>query len=272
MDKKTTLQHEVPNAGQGSPDIEAALKISIDLCYENAQQLIEAVRSRLSRSPERVTLDLAEVRAMDSSGLRALIQAGRLCEEAGTVLELGSVSECAARVIRMSGLGELFGLEQLSVRVEPAQAPAVIHPVFTGWKTYEHVVDSHPSLISVLREKAAEAAIEAGVDGEVLCDIRIAVGEALTNAYKHGSPNKGEDKISLRCMTCPEALVVEIRDEGKPFDPSANCRPDPGKMRDHGMGIFLMKQAMDVVEFRSNCPGNRVRMIKWLRPDAADRD
>jgi hypothetical protein len=35
-------------------------------------------------------------------------------------------------------------------------------------------------------------------------------------------------------------------------------------MRDHGMGIYLMRHAMDVVEFACNCPGNRVSMLKWL--------
>lgn len=247
------------------------MKISVDLCYEDAPQLVDAVRSHLSCGRERVTLDLGEVRAMDSSGLRALIQASRLCEESGAVFELGPISACAARVIRMSGLAELFGLQELRVCTEPEQAHTVGRPVFTGWRTYEHVVDSDPSLIAVLREQVAEAAMEAGAASDVLCDIRIAVGEALTNAYKHGSVNKGVDKISLRCMTCPQALVVEIRDEGKPFDPSKNSRPDPRRMRDHGMGIYLMKQAMDVVEFRTRCPGNRVRMIKWLRPDVEDQ-
>jgi anti-sigma regulatory factor (Ser/Thr protein kinase) len=67
-------------------------------------------------------------------------------------------------------------------------------------------------------------------------------------------------------MSCPESLAVEVRDEGPPFDADAVDDPDPAKMRDHGMGIYLMRQAMDVVEFRSGCPGNMVRMIKWLDP------
>jgi len=132
------------------------------------------------------------------------------------------------------------------------------------WKVHEYEVESDPSVISSLREKATSAAREAGARGDTLSDIQIAVGEALTNAYRHGSPKKPENRISLRCMTCPMAVVVEISDEGDRFDFDNCSDPDISQMRDHGMGIYLMRQAMDVVEFCCDCPGNRVRMIKWL--------
>ncbi len=103
--------------------------------------------------------------------------------------------------------------------------------------------------------------------GVTLCDVQIAVGEALTNAYKHGSPRKGVSQIQMRCMSCPAAIVFEVQDEGSPFDPNGTCLPEPHKMRDHGIVIYLMREAMDVVEFESDCPGNRVRMIKWLRDE-----
>ncbi len=124
-------------------------------------------------------------------------------------------------------------------------------------KTYEYVVASESSMISVLRNKACDAAIEAGAHGDDLCDIQIAVGEALTNAYRHGSPNKDINKIAMRCIICSNAYVVEIEDEGEPFDPHSTSEPDPKMLRDHGMGIYLMRQAMDEVEFTIGAPGNK---------------
>lgn len=100
-----------------------------------------------------------------------------------------------------------------------------------------------------------------------MCDIKIAVGEALTNAYRHGSPKKGVSRIEVRCMTCSAAFVVEIQDEGPSFNPDDTPDPDPRKLKDHGMGIYLMREAMDVVEFSSTGSGNVVRMVKWLECD-----
>ncbi len=132
------------------------------------------------------------------------------------------------------------------------------------WRVQEFAVESHPSVVSDLRGKAISAAHAAGARDSALCDIQIAVGEALANAYRHGSPKKPENKIRMRCMTCQRAVVVEISDEGERFDFESCSEPDFEQMRDHGMGIYLMRQAMDIVEFCCDCPGNRVRMIKWL--------
>jgi len=256
-------------AEQGSPRDTLSLNITRDLCYECSDDVIVAVRTSLSHSPREIILDLGDVTTVDSSGLRALLLSRSMCEAAGVGFKLAQVSDCVARIMQMSGLEHTFGLH-----IDPNIAERKTRPSFcrgpVPWKTYEHVATSNPELISVLRERICDAAGEVGVDEEILCDIKIAVGEALTNAYRHGSPKKGVNKIRVRCMTCPTALVVEIEDEGLPFDPNATLEPDPKKMRDHGMGLYLMRQAMDVVEFHNRCPGNRVRMIKWL-PSAAPR-
>ena len=268
VDERNVSQLELRDATAKHEQAHGAVKVPVDLCYGSTSQVLEAIRGSLSRRPEQVTLDMGEVRTMDSSGLKALLEARRLCEAAGVALAVGAVSKCAARVLKMSRCDQLLGLEGIAVPTEHERERPSVPGVFADWHTLEHVTDSDPSLIATLRENVAQVAEDAGASGEVLCDIRIAVGEALTNAYKHGSTRKGKSKISVRCMSCPEALVVEIGDEGKPFDPDAVPTPDPKSMQDHGMGIFLMRQAMDVVEFHSNCPGNRVRMIKWLRTGA----
>lgn len=238
------------------------LRIAGDINYENAHRVVELVKKHLGEGAECMTLDMREVEMIDSSGLKSLLQAKRLCEEADVCFKLTSVSDSVTRIIAMSGFGPMFGIisEDISVERLGRQLPADE----TGWKTYERQAISDPYVISVLRRVVLNAAEEAGASRDIVCDVQIAVGEALTNAYRHGSPVKGESKIYLKCMACPQALVVEIRDEGAPFDPDSVSIPDPNLLRDHGMGIYLMRQAMDVVEFQSNCPGNKVRMIKWF--------
>ena len=252
--------------GSDNKDTVVVLTAGNTLCYENAEGLLKSARNVLSRRPEKLTLDLGEVDMIDSSGLRALLLIHKSCDETGAEMRLGSVSNCVARIISMSRLGHVFGLNDLRWDTRPTEPAPPIDLEGAQWKIHEYAATSDAHIIAGLRERAVEAAIEAGAAGDTLCDIRIAVGEALTNAYKHGSPSKGVNQIQLRCMSCPSAVVIEIQDEGEPFDPNGLREHDPSKMRDHGMGVYLMREAMDLVEFQHNCPGNRVRMVKWLRP------
>jgi anti-anti-sigma factor len=238
------------------------LRIERDLCYDCAHEVEAAVRYLVVRSPAEIVVELGDVNLVDSSGLRALLAARDICGQAGVGFRLDKMSDYVTRIVRLSRLGALLGLP------EP-EAPDTFGPHgvclgATTWKTWEHVAASDPALIAVLRDKVTTAAQEAGACGQVLCDIGIAVGEALSNAYRHGSRAKSESRILVRCMTCSAAVVVEIEDEGEPFNPSDTPEPDPRNLKDHGMGIYLMRRAMDVVEFASNRPGNQVRMVKWL--------
>lgn len=300
MDRRLGSQIRLFDSAKSEGEARHTLKFLAELNYRSAQDVVEAVRDALSpagaspprppssgsggsppppRKPGTVTIDLAEVPLIDSSGLRALLQAKKMCDDAETGFEIRAISDAAARVIVMSGLAGTFGLHTpvptgpAGTRPPGRRVPSVLVPgenvepdeVCEGqWKVYEHVAESDPSVISDLREKATIAARAAGAEGDTLCDIQIAVGEALTNAYRHGSPKKPESKIRMCCMTCPKAVVIEIRDEGDRFDFENCAEPDPNQMRDHGMGIYLMRQAMDRVEFCCECPGNRVRMVKWL--------
>lgn len=251
---------EGTRAGEGQS---LTLRVERDLCYECAHEVTAAVEYLLARSPSEIVVEIGNVNTIDSSGLRALLVAGDLCSRAGVRFRLDKMPEVVARIVHISGLGGPLGVPEPDVMQVAKGGGIRLGP--TTWKTWEHVAASDPALIAVLRDKVTAAAEEAGARGDTLCDIKIAVGEALSNAYRHGSPAKGSSKIVVRCMTCAAAVVVEIEDEGEPFEPGDTPDPDPSKLKDHGMGIYLMRQAMDVVEFASNCPGNRVRIVKWLR-------
>jgi anti-anti-sigma factor len=265
MDRRFSSQIRLSDSAQSEGEARHTLKFLAELNYSSAWEVVEAVRDALSPKPGRISIDLADVPLIDSSGLRALLQAKKMCEDADAGFEIRAISDAAARVIVMSGLADTFGLSDALGVALPAKTKRRPDVRDQQWQVFEYVAQSDPSVIPDLREKATSAAREAGARGDTLCDIQIAVGEALTNAYRHGSPKKPENKINMRCMTCPKAAVIEITDEGDRFDFDNCSEPDPNQMRDHGMGIYLMRQAMDVVEFCCDCPGNRVRMIKWLK-------
>ncbi len=245
----------------------AELRLPESLTYENAHGFISDVADQIKNGKKSITLDLSNVTLLDSSGIRALLQSKKLCSEANVLFELGSISRCVSRTLKMSGFAELFGINIPQISRTQITAEDYKELGKNGWRIYEDIAISNSSSIPVLRNRVVDAAIEAGASGDILCDIQIAAGEALTNAYRHGSPRKGINKIKMTVMSCQKAFVIEIKDEGDAFDPNSTTEPDPKKMRESGMGLYLMRQAMDIVEFETNCPGTRVRMIKWLRKE-----
>ncbi len=239
---------------------QCSIKVGERFDDEAAESLLKTVGEALSNNPQTVSLDLVDVGFFESPALKALKAAKKLCESSGVRFRIAAVSDIAARLIATGGLTNYLGLPcvpRLETKVEPDTRNQ-------RWKAYEYVAISDASLLADLRNKAVTAAKTAGASGDDLCDIQIAVGEALTNAYRHGSPEKGVNRIMMRCLSCKKAIVIEVADEGEPFDADTVSDPDISLMRDHGMGLFLMRQAMDVVEFLKDGPGNRVRMIKWL--------
>jgi len=90
----------------------------------------------------------------------------------------------------------------------------------------------------------------------------LAIGEALSNALVHGNRYDREKPISIFVALKDDgSLFVSVKDSGSGFDP--NALPNPlaveNLLRDHGRGIFLMRQLMDEVEFNFD-HGTEVRM------------
>ncbi len=96
--------------------------------------------------------------------------------------------------------------------------------------------------------------------------IRLALEEALSNAFKHGNQGDPSKVVRLECHIDDQQVRISIEDEGPGFDPRAV--PDPTESENleipAGRGIVLMKSFMSKVEF--NTPGNQVCMT-FCRPD-----
>ncbi len=91
--------------------------------------------------------------------------------------------------------------------------------------------------------------------------IKLAMEEAITNAFRHGNKADPSKKIRIRYDVTPDVVQIEIEDEGPGFQPEEV--PDPTLPenidRPHGRGIMLMRAYLDVVEYGA-C-GNCVRLV-----------
>lgn len=118
--------------------------------------------------------------------------------------------------------------------------------------------------LSRIREYVTKTAEALGVVPTALDDIRVAVDEAVTNVIVHGYGGPGE--ITLELSTERGDLIVSLSDQAPAFD-AADAAPDAldpaeGRTAPGGFGLYLMKQAMDVITHRPLHPGNELTMIK----------
>jgi serine/threonine-protein kinase RsbW len=114
--------------------------------------------------------------------------------------------------------------------------------------------------VPLARNAIAGFARICGFSSEEIADIRIASGEALSNAVEHGY-NHRSSGFSVRCSFDDEALTIEIRDNGDGFlPPSAPVSNATTEETERGFGILLMRRLMDRVSFEHN--GTCVRLTR----------
>ena len=121
-----------------------------------------------------------------------------------------------------------------------------------------------------MRQFAAQAAKDAGMDDAEVYVVKLAVDEACTNIIEHAYGVENEGEIECTCDAEDDRLTVILRDHGKPFDPSSVTEPDLSSGLEKrplgGLGVYLMRQLMDEVRYESfGEAGNLLTMVKYKR-------
>jgi len=145
--------------------------------------------------------------------------------------------------------------EALTLTNSPASATA------RNVRVLEFESPSRASAVSRIRARVRKLAGALPFTPEELDDICIAVGEACTNAFRHGH-NAAHPVIGIRMELSPDTLRVFVSDSGRGFDPTQICPPGDGDLCEGGRGIMCMRGLMDEVVFRSLSPGTQVELVK----------
>ena len=128
------------------------------------------------------------------------------------------------------------------------------------------------SLVNDLRNIAVAAEnIEAfcarhGLAERIAFEVNLAVDELVTNTISYGYDDDGEHRIDLVLRLEGGALVIEIADDGRVFDPLQAPAPDLGASLDEralgGLGIYLVHKTMDTLAYRRQDGRNVVTLTK----------
>jgi len=127
---------------------------------------------------------------------------------------------------------------------------------------------AEPSDLVDIRRFVEETGRDLGLDEASIYALELAVDEACTNVITHAYDGQG-GPLEITIKAVDGWVEVVIRDWGEVFDPDSIPVPDveaPLEQRPMGgVGLFLMRQVMDRVDFRfSETRGNTLTMAKRL--------
>ena len=121
-------------------------------------------------------------------------------------------------------------------------------------------------LTRVAEVRAAVREVAEACDAPIDCedDLVQAVDEAVTNAIVHGY-RSGPGDIEVRVERDDEVIVIVIEDRAPRFDPRSVPDPDlvtpPEHRRPGGMGVHLIRQAVDGLDHRPRPGGGNILTI-----------
>ncbi len=122
------------------------------------------------------------------------------------------------------------------------------------------------------------AAVEAlgerdGWPGELTFRVSLVIDELAQNVVDYSHEGRPSD-VEVEVTSLPEDIVIEIIDDGIPFDPLTEA-PEPdltSPIEDRpigGLGVHFTKTLMDDVEYCRESGKNRLKIV--ARRDRADR-
>jgi len=123
--------------------------------------------------------------------------------------------------------------------------------------------------LSVFRDFISDCCGRHQVPNETVFDLKLAVDEACTNVITHGYKDMDPGSIILSFRIEPDRILVQITDFGHIFEPASAPKPDVDAALDDrelgGMGLFLIYQTMDNIDYQSSEEGNTLTFTKYIK-------
>ncbi len=107
--------------------------------------------------------------------------------------------------------------------------------------------------IDCLRREIDEFGTLHGLPRKLVFQLTLILEELITNVIKYGYQDEDEHKIDIRLTLQPGVAIVRVKDDGQPFNPldapKAEAHGNAEKRKIGGMGIHLLRNLMDTIEY-----------------------
>jgi len=123
--------------------------------------------------------------------------------------------------------------------------------------------------LSVFRDFITDCCSRHEVPNEMVFELKLAVDEACTNIIEHGYKGMDPGSIILSFRIEPDRILVNITDFGHIFEPADAPKPNvEAALEDRelgGLGLFLIYQTMDNIDYQSSEDGNTLTFTKFIK-------
>lgn len=109
------------------------------------------------------------------------------------------------------------------------------------------------------------------LDPPTIMQVQLAVEEAVVNVMNYAYPEGRNGFVTIKVMSDGHELRIVIIDSGRAFDPTRKEKADTTlSVEDRpigGLGIFMIREMMDTINYERVDGRNLLMMIKIIKPD-----
>jgi anti-sigma regulatory factor (Ser/Thr protein kinase) len=106
----------------------------------------------------------------------------------------------------------------------------------------------------------------AGLAEPVVLELRLVAEEVVTNVAKYGYAPGAAAAMEVRVSMDDDAVSLEFRDSGEPFDPLSQPPPDLDAPLEErpvgGLGLTLVRALVEEARYAREGPVNVLRLVK----------
>jgi anti-sigma regulatory factor (Ser/Thr protein kinase) len=123
--------------------------------------------------------------------------------------------------------------------------------------------------IPLLAEFVEQICEELSLDMMLNFNLNLVLEEAVTNVIMYAYPQDEEHTMTLKAWTEDDTLAFQLCDQGKPFNPiesapEVDTTLSAEERNIGGLGIFLIQQMMDDVQYEYKDNSNVLTMKKKI--------
>ena len=126
--------------------------------------------------------------------------------------------------------------------------------------------------LQTFRDFITDCCAKYDLPNDTVLELKLAVDEACTNIITHGYKGMNPGSIILSFRIEPGRILVQITDFGHCFEPVETPKPDVeaalGDDELGGLGLYLIYQTMDNIDYTSSEDGNTLTFTKYIKQDS----
>lgn len=125
------------------------------------------------------------------------------------------------------------------------------------------IIPGNSKHLAKVRKFIDANARKCGFEDDAVYDMKVATGEACSNAIEHGSPSGDSNKIEIIFRYDGHAAKIVVKDEGKFKKRIINY--DADGIHHRGRGIDFMLALMDEVQIKTDSDGTDGTVVEMKK-------